>query len=92
MSNPTVTIENQEVEITPLMAAKIIWSMNSDEQAQMFGHLYHEADGSHNLMMQFMMVRDECMERRKANYHDKSMEAFMCLTVSAFKYASEVVV
>ena len=43
-----------EVKPTPKEMAEMIWSMYSDEQAEMFGHLLELAGSEHDLMMQFM--------------------------------------
>ena len=70
-----------EVKPTPKQAAEIIWGMGSDEQAEMFKHLYDIAGGEHELMMQFMYTRDDCIER-----NDESLGAFQALFSSAFKW------
>ena len=70
-----------EVKPTPEEMAQLLWSMYSDEQAEMFKHLYDLAGGEHELMMQFMCTRDHCAERK-----DESLGAFQALFSSAFKY------
>lgn len=71
-----------EITPTPKEMAELIWSMYSDEQAEMFKHLHDIADGEHNLMMQFLITRDHCIERR-----DESLGAFQAMFSSAFTYA-----
>lgn len=68
---------------TPKQMAALIWSMHSDEQAEMFKHLYDLAGNEYTLMMQFMCTRDHCVERK-----DESLGAFQALFSSAFKYMS----
>ena len=70
-----------EVKPTPKQAAEIIWSMGSDEQAEMFKHLHDIAGSEHALMMQFMFARDDCEKR-----NDESLGAFQALFSSAFKW------
>ena len=65
----------------PKEMAELIWSMYSDEQAEMFKHLHDIAGSEHNLMMQFMVTRDHCAERK-----DESLGAFQAMFSSAFKY------
>lgn len=71
-----------EVKPTPKEMAELLWNMYSDEQAEMFKHLYDIAGSEHCLMMQFMGTRDDCVERG-----DESLRAFQALFSSAFKYA-----
>jgi len=70
-----------EIKPTPKQTAEIIWNMYSDEQAEMFKHLFDIAGSEHNLMMQFMTTRDDCEER-----NDESLVAFQAMFSSAFKY------
>ena len=70
-----------EVKPTPKEMADLLWSMYSDEQAEMFKHLFDIAGGEHELMMQFMCTRDHCEERK-----DESLGAFQALFSSAYKY------
>lgn len=69
------------VKPTPKEMAKLIWDMCSDEQAEMFKHLFDVAGGEHHLMMQFMCTRDHCVYR-----NDESLGAFQAMFSSAFKY------
>ena len=71
-----------EINPTPKEVAELIWSMGSDEQAEMFKHLYDVAGSEHRLMMQFLFTRDECISRG-----DESLGAFQALFSSAFRYA-----
>ena len=72
-----------EVKPTPKEMANLLWEMGSDEQAEMFKHLFDVAGSEHMLMMQFMQTRDDCFERG-----DESLGAFQSLFSSAFKYMS----
>lgn len=72
-----------DVTPTPKQMAELIWNMYSDEQAEMFKHLYDLAGSEHYLMMQFMCTRDKCVER-----NDESLSAFQAMFSSAFKYMS----
>ncbi len=67
---------------TPKQIAALIWEMGSDEQAEMFKHLFDLAGSEHTLMMQFMMCRDDCIERG-----DESLGAFQAMFSSAFYHA-----
>jgi hypothetical protein len=67
---------------TPKEVAELIWSMGSDEQAEMFKHLYDTAGSEHKLMLQFLYVRDDCIERG-----DESLGAFQALFSSAYTHA-----
>lgn len=80
-----MTIENgltatvtTEIKPTPKEVADIIWGMYSDEQAEMLSHLLEVAGGEHNLMMQFMGVRDDCDEN--------GLAAFQSMFASAYKH------
>lgn len=70
-----------EVKPTPKEMAQLLWAMYSDEQAEMFKHLYDIAEGEHHIMMQFMCTRDKCEER-----NDESLGAFQAMFSSAYKY------
>lgn len=70
-----------DVKLTPKQVAEAIWSMGSDEQAEMFNELYNQAGSEHKIMMQFMFTRDECESR-----NDNSLGVFQSMFSSAFKY------
>ncbi|MBL4891434.1 MAG: hypothetical protein JKX91_06365 [Rhizobiaceae bacterium] len=70
-----------EVKPTPKEMAELLWNMCSDEQAEMFKHLFDAAGSEHKLMMQFMYVRDDCEER-----NDESLGAFQAMFSSCYKY------
>ena len=70
-----------EVKPTPKEMAELLWAMYSDEQAEMFKHLYDIAGGEHELMMQFLCTRDHCEERG-----DESLGAFQAMFSSCYKY------
>ncbi len=70
-----------EIKLTPKQVAESIWGMFSDEQAEMLKHLHDLYGSEHNLMLQFMHVRDDCEER-----NDDSLGAFQSMFSSAFKY------
>ena len=70
-----------EYEPTALEVAGMIWSLGSDEQADMFNHLLELAGSEHTLMMQFMACRDECEVRE-----DDALAAFQAMFSSAYKY------
>jgi hypothetical protein len=48
----------------------------------MFKHLYDTAGSEHKLMLQFLYVRDDCIERG-----DESLGAFQALFSSAYTHA-----
>lgn len=75
-----------EVNPTPKQMAELLWSMNSEDQAEMFHHLYNLADGDYYLMMQFMCTRDHCEERKKKDFGDNALDAFRAMFSSAYKY------
>ena len=75
-----------EVMPTPKEMAEIIWEMDSDEQAQIFAELHRAAGSEHNLMMQFLYVRDDCVKLRD-NGDDTALGAFQAMFSSAYKYA-----
>jgi len=66
---------------TPKEMAELLWGMGSDEQAEMFKHLFDVAGSEHDLMMQFMATRDDCEERK-----DESLLAFQAMFSSCYKY------
>jgi len=70
-----------EIKPTPKEIAELLWSMGSDEQAEMFKHLFDVAGSEHALMMQFMCTRDDCEERK-----DESLLAFQAMFSSCYKY------
>ncbi|MCP4254889.1 MAG: hypothetical protein GY775_16085 [Candidatus Scalindua sp.] len=78
-----MTTVKVEVKHTPKEMAELLWQMYSDDQAEMFKHLYDLAGGEHHLMMQFMCTRDHCEKRG-----DESLAAFQALFSSAYKYMS----
>lgn len=78
----TVTRANEKVELSPKEVAEAIWSMGSDEQADMLEELIKVAGGSHTLMMQFLGVREDCEKRESG----EALECFQTMFASAYKY------
>jgi len=72
---------NIEIKLTAKEVAEQLWHLGSDEQAEMFEELFKLTGGSHLLMMQFLMVRDDCKERSP-----EALECFQTMFASAFKY------
>ena len=75
------------VKPTPKEMAELLWAMYSDDQAEMFHHLEEIADGEYHVMMQFMMVRDHCIDRKKSDPRDNSLGMFQAMFSSAFRHA-----
>lgn len=74
------------VKLKPAQMAELIWDMWDDEQAEMLHHLLVIAGSEHNLMMQFLQVRDRCEKRESKDSNDKSLAAFQSMFASGFKY------
>lgn len=77
------------VKLTPEQVADAIWSMYSDEQAKMFAELLKHAGSEHQLMMQFLAVRDEC-KLLDLTGDSTALDAFQSMFSSAYKYAWQV--
>ena len=77
-----------EIKLTAKEVAEQIWNLGSDEQAVMFEELLKVACSEHNLMMQFLYVRDECAVLEKSG-RPESMAAFQLMFASAYKYFGE---
>lgn len=78
----SITVGGVKVSLTPKDVAALIWSMPSDEQADMLEALIDESEGSHGLMMQFLAVREECEKREDG----EALECFQTMFASAYKY------
>ena len=80
-----MTIHEVEINLTPKQVAEAVYSLNSEQQAEMFEHLHDCYKGDHYLMMQFLCTRDWCMDR--GGIYGKAMSAFQCMFASAYRYA-----
>ena len=67
--------------------AELLWSMGSDEQAEMLHHLEEISGGEYHVMMQFLDVRVWCEARKKSDPRDKSLGMFQAMFSSAFRHA-----
>lgn len=77
--------KNVSITLTPKEVAQQIWSMWGDEQVDMFAELLNLAGSEHDLMMQFLHVRDRCEEEAKKG-KPESLAAFQVMFSSAYKY------
>ena len=78
----TVTRTGETVDLSPREVAEAIWSMGSDEQAEMLHHLIITAGSEHTLMTQFLAVREDCEKRDTPD----AIECFQSMFASAYKY------